>query len=39
MIDVGAFADIGEGWISVFGRVMMLEGFEHGICVVRSPVG
>ena len=39
VLDAGTSFEIGEGWIGVFGMVVVIEWFERGILVVRSPAG
>ena len=39
VLDAGTSLEIGEGWIGVFGMLVVLEWFEWGILVVRSPAG
>lgn len=39
VLDAGTCFEIGEGWIGVFGMVVVIKRFERGILVVRSPAG
>ena len=39
MLDVGVRGEMGEGWISVFGVLVVLERFEWGVDMVGGPAG
>ena len=39
MLDMGARAEVWQGWISVFAMFVMLKGFGQGMLVVGSPAG